>query len=464
MITLKKINEILLLTGLFFFSFNDYEGIPFLGEFKKEAGAIFFFLGFILLLVQSYLTKKISIPFKSPVFKTLLVFIAWCLITTILNIPDVINNYFKHTGGINRFIRQYSSLLISTVIFFLFYWNVLIKMTTKDILYKIRKTFFLSLIVASVYGFLETGVVFFGMHFLTPILKLFDYFPFLEVVLDPSGGGRISSICYEPPFLAIYLISIAGWMFSYILTEKGILKFIPTIAVVLLTFFSGSRTGLLVVFFQLFIFLTILYKDKKYRQYITYGFFSLSVLFSIVLIFNGNKIIKAVSEKAESLNFNHNLTKSISNQSRFGMQYSDLQVFKENPLLGVGFGQQTYSARFHYPGWATKNNYEFKLYYNNSSEPSFPPAYNLYTRLLAETGLIGVSLFLMIIYLTISKTKNMIMSIKNEVQILSYILLISFVGLFINWLQIDSFRMYCVWLCIAILIRLKLEEETSQHE
>ena len=38
MITLKKINEILLLTGLFFFSFNDFEGIPVLGEFKKEAG------------------------------------------------------------------------------------------------------------------------------------------------------------------------------------------------------------------------------------------------------------------------------------------------------------------------------------------------------------------------------------------------------------------------------------------
>lgn len=461
-ITLKKINEYLLLTGLFFFSFNDYEGIPILGEFKKEAGAIFFLLGFIMLMVESYFTKKISIPYKSPIFKTLLIFIVWCFITTFLNLPSVSNNYFKHTSGINRFIRQYFSLIISTIIFFLFYWNVLIKMTTRDILFKIRKAFFLSLIVASIYGFLETGVVYFGIHFLTPILKLFDYFPFLEVVLDPGGTGRISSICYEPPFLAIYLISIAGWMFSYILTEKGILKFIPTIVVLLLTFFSGSRTGLLVVFFQFFIFLTILYKYKKYRKYIGFASISLSVLFSIVLIINGEKIIKAISEKAESLNFSHNLTKSISNQSRFGMQYATLQVFKENPIIGVGFGQQTYSARLHYPGWATRDNYEFKLYYNNPSEPSFPPAYNLYTRLLAETGLIGILILFLILFLILSQTRSLIKKTIDEEQILSYILLISFSGLFINWLQIDTLRMYCVWLCIAILI--KLQRQKAKNE
>lgn len=451
-ITLSKFIQILFFIGLFFFSFNDYEGIPVLGEFKKEAGAIFFFLGFLFIIAQSIIGNKISIPYNNTIFKALILFIVWCLITTILNLPGVINNYFKHTGGLSRFIRQYSSLLISTIIFFLLYWNVLIKMNTKDILFKIRKVFFLSLIVASVYGILETGVVIFGMHFLIPVLKLFDYFPFLEVFID--SGGRISSICYEPPFLAIYLISIAGWMFSYILTEKGVLKFIPTLIVLLLTFFSGSRTGLLVVFFQFFIFLTILYKNKKYRRYMAYTSVSISILFSIVLIINGPKIVKAVSEKVESLNFRHNLTKNVSNQSRFGMQYAALQVFKENPFVGVGFGQQTYSAKFHYPQWATSKNYEFKLYYNNSSEPTFPPGYNLYTRLLAETGLIGIFIFIFIIYLVISKTRKMIKQSNNEEQILSYILLISFTGLVINWLQFDSFRMYCFWLCMAILIRI----------
>ena len=31
-------------------------------------------------------------------------------------------------------------------------------------------------------------------------------------------------------------------------------------------------------------------------------------------------------------------------------------------------------------------------------------------------------------------------------------LLVSFIGFFINWLQIDSFRIYGIWICFAILI------------
>ena len=129
-------------------------------------------------------------------------------------------------------------------------------------------------------------------------------------------------------------------------------------------------------------------------------------------------------------------------------------IVKENPIIGVGFGQQTYHARFHYPGWATRDNYEFDLFYKNSSEPSFPPSYNIYTRILAETGIVGFLIILIIIYLTIKTTKTLVRNSTDEKQILSYVLLISFSGLFVNWMQIDTFRMYGIWISLAILIRL----------
>src|SRR5690606_24301442 len=113
-----------------------------------------------------------------------------------------------------------------------------------------------SLIVASVYGFLETLIVYFKIDSVRPFLDLFNYFPFLTVKVF---GDRISSITQESPYLAIYLITIAGWMFSYILTSKGIKKFIPTFLILLLTFFSGSRTGLVVISAQLMVFLFILF-------------------------------------------------------------------------------------------------------------------------------------------------------------------------------------------------------------
>lgn len=455
---LRKLYTTLFFLGLFFFSFNEYEGLPILGEFKSEAGAVFFLLGFLLLIIESGFTKKITVPLNNPIFQIMLLFLFWCFITTVLNIQTVESNYFKHTGGINRFIRQYFALLLSSIIFFLFYYNVLRKMELKDLLFKIRKVFFWSLIVASVYGFLEILVSYFGLGFFYPILKLFDYFPFLEVLIHDKG--RISSIAYEPPFFAIYLITIAGWMFSYILTEKKSWKFLPTILILVLTFFSGSRTGLMVVLFQLIIFVTIVYKDRKIRSYFVKSFYGFLILFSILLIFNGEKTVNAISEKVVSLNFIGNLKSNKSNQSRFGLQYASLQVFKENPIIGVGFGQQTYHSRTHYPTWATKNNYEFDLMYKNKNVKSFPPGYNLYTRLLAETGIIGFLILLVLIYYSIKQTKTFIKNSTGEKQTLSYILLISLSGLFINWLQIDTFRIYGIWLSLAILMRLSQEKIT----
>jgi len=158
------------------------------------------------------------------------------------------------------------------------------------------------------------------------------------------------------------------------------------------------------------------------------------------------------------------LTKTISNQSRFGIQYASIQVFKENPIIGVGFGQQAYHNRTHYPGWATKNNYEFELLYKNKKEKTFPPGYNLYTRLLAETGLIGFILFMMLMYYSLKETWNIIKKTQNEEKILAIIILITLVGLYVNWLQIDTFRMYGVWLSLAILIQFKSKLKTLKNE
>lgn len=459
---LQKIYKIFFFLGLFFFPFNGYEGISGLGEFKSESGAIFLFIGFLFLIINSIFAKRIIIPYKSLIFQLIILFVIWCLITTLFNFNTVISNYFKQTSGINRFVRQYMALLLSCFVFFILYVNVLAKMELKEILFKIRRVFLFSLIIAFIYGFLEVLVTTYSFSFAYSIIEIFNYFPFLESNFYP--GGRIASISYEPPFLAIYLITISGWMFSYILTSKSPLKFLPTIAILILTYFSGSRTGLVVIFIQLIIFSVFLYKDQRFKKYITNFFVGFVLIFSVLLVLNGEKVIKSVAEKMDSLDFKKNLTKNVSNQSRFGMQYAAIQVFLENPIIGVGFGQQTYHNRTHYPTWATRNNYEFELYYKNKKERAFPPGYNIYTRLLAETGLVGITLFLMILFFSINEIRRLMKTARDEEKILLMILLISLIGLYINWFQIDTFRMYGIWLGLAILIRMRNKSILTENE
>ena len=193
---------------------------------------------------------------------------------------------------------------------------------------------------------------------------------------------------------------------------------------------------------------------KKVLIIVTIGLISL--LSILAVLSKDNKAIKDISKKIESLDFVGNLTKNVSNQSRFGIQYSSIQVFKSNPIVGVGFGQQSFTGRHLYPSWATKNNWEFEQIYQNSKERSFPPGYNLYTRLLAETGIIGFFIFLFLIYTTFKQTKRLIRGDDYETKTVGVILLITFIGLYINWLQIDTFRVYVFWLSLCILMKLSI--------
>ena len=86
----------------------------------------------------------------------------------------------------------------------------------------------------------------------------------------------------------------------------------------------------------------------------------------------------------------------------------------------------------------------------------------MYTRLLAETGLIGFLLFLTLLGSLIYQSAKWVRSKKNEEKTLSIELLISFTGFFINWLQFDSFRVFGFWICFAIF--LKLLQQNKSYE
>ncbi|RRO22291.1 O-antigen ligase family protein [Flavobacteriaceae bacterium 14752] len=278
---------------------------------------------------------------------------------------------------------------------------------------------------------------------------MFDYFPFTESWLD-YRNGRLSSVSYAPPVFGMYLMTIAGWMFSYILTHKGLKSVIPTILVVVFVFLSGSRSALFVVIVQLLVFLFYLIKKRKYHSNLIKIAVIAFILSTPFLILKGKVFGEYVYDKVTSFDLDDG-THSISNKSRLGMIYTSGLVFLENPIKGVGFGQVAYEARSLYPAWATKNNWEFEHNYLDNSSKVFPPSYNIYTRLLAETGIIGFSLFTLFIIILIYVCYKKV-GLKNEETIFYLTLLVSFTGYAFNWLQVDTFRVFGFWICLALLI------------
>lgn len=447
---LKKTYELLFMIGIFLIPFNSFSyRIPAMGEFSRESAIIFLLLGVVCLFIHAVVTGKFYYPKSSFLLKILITFLAWCIIATLLNLSYLFEGVYKTIFGYERFLRQFLSLLLSVVLF-IFYYNVLHHKTDKEILNYIRKIFLASFIIVSLYGVLEIAIVFFNASFLNPVVNLFDLLPFVDVWID-IYNYRASSITFEPPALAIYLMTVAGWMFSYILTHKKWWKWLPAIMVIILAYYSKSRTAQAIILMQVAVFAFFYIKHFKIPFKTTFRVASLGVVAMFIAFLSFSSLRTSLKESIDGFNFKKNLASNVSNQSRLGIQVAAFEVFKGHPVYGVGYGQAAYHMRPYYPDWATRNNYEFRIMYLNQKLLAFPPIYNWYTRLLAETGIIGLLIFLAF---TVSLFYILIKSyIKNENEnLLEIVLFISFVGYFINWLQVDTPRVFGFWICLAIMM------------
>ena len=442
-LTINNIILPFLLLGIFFIPFNSWSGIGFLGEYYRDSCFLFFSFAFVLTLFK----RKIQIPLNNLIFQFLILFILWALLATILNANNISEYYFKQTSGIGRFINQFGSLIIAAIIIPLTFYNGFKKININKVFRLIRRAILASLIIALIYSVIEILIVKMNMLYLKkPLLNLFDYFPFTEAKTD-MRLQRISSVTFEPPALGTYLLSIAGWMFSYILTEKKLLKYFPTLIVLFLGFMSGSRAAFFAIIIQFIVAVLFFVKHKNLTNNIYKIVLGTSVISILILGYFNKPIIEYINKEINSFKLDDSIH-SLSNKSRFGIQQAMFRVFKENPISGTGYGLQAFESRKKYPSWAKRNNWEFRLKYLNQNDKRFPPGYNMYLRILSETGLVGLLFFGLILLQIFLWSYN---NLKSENAIIAFIILISMIGFSLNWLKMDSFRIYFFWLCLALI-------------
>tara|TARA_B100001287_G_scaffold62496_3_gene50620 strand:- start:1188 stop:2561 length:1374 start_codon:yes stop_codon:yes gene_type:complete len=453
-LTIKNIILPTLLLGIFFIPFNSWSGIGFLGEYYRDSCFLFFSFALILILFK----RRIQLPLKNLIFQFLILFIIWSFIASLLNSHNILDYYFKQTNGISRFVNQFGSLIIASLILPLTFYNGFEKFNLKKAFKLIRRVVLASLIVVLIYSIIEILIVKLNMVSLKkPLLNLFDYFPFTEAKTD-MRLKRISSVTFEPPALGTYLLSIAGWMFSYILTEKKNFKYIPAGIVLFLGFMSGSRAAFFAIIIQSIVAALIFLKNKNVTKNLNRIIIGLTTASVLSVAYFNKPILDYLKKEINSFKLNDS-AHSLSNKSRFGIQQAMFYVFLENPISGTGYGQQAFESRKKYPTWAKKNNWEFRLKYLNQNDKRFPPGYNMYLRILSETGVIGFLFFGLILLQIFLWCFN---NLKSENSIIAFIILVSMIGFSLNWLKMDSFRIYFFWLCVALIWVIE-QRKTTQN-
>jgi len=441
-LSITHIASTLIFLGIFFIPFNSWEGVGFLGEFYRDSCFLFFSIAFMFLVFK----RKIKIPYQNIIFQFLILLIIWSLVATILNSSNILEYFFKKTTGVERFINQYGALIICTILLPITFYNAFFTLDINKLFFRIRKILLASLTIVLAYAFIEVLIVKFGMVDLKiKVLNIFDYFPFTEAKIDPRSS-RISSVSFEAPALGTYLLSISGWMFSYIITSNSKWKYIPTIIVVVLAFLSGSRAAFFITIIQALIFIAILLRNTRHSKTFLKTSFSFMVVSFVLFGVYSKEITGYVKNEIQSFKLDDKQHAN-SNKSRFGIQQAMLKVFLENPVAGTGYGLQAFESKKYYPVWAKRNNWEFRVMYLNQNDERFPPGYNIYLRFLSETGLVGFLIFCGLLIQVFLWCYNNF----NKHNLYSIVILISMIGFSMNWLKMDSLRIYAFWLCLALI-------------
>ena len=428
------------------------------GEFSAKAS---FYTLFICLVYSVWLKRhslrQYHLYWKELLYIVLLGFsIAVSLVHGLINFPyyDLVpgTNYMNHKLEaiiqfiFNETVSEYTLSVIHfcfrvlknslTQLIFTFGFSYLIfywyKNRSETILKIVSKGSLISATLVVIFGVIE--LFYFGkqqwaLSLLTYIRPIVHAIEINNTWWPPLFWPELQfrSLFPEPSFLGIYAVITIPFIWNIIFTSKNKklvgLSFIILLLLEMITLLANSRTA--TVFFIidhiLLVFaLCIQFRNKKFIIH--------TVLVTLIglLAFVGNIVytsnvlyvqdastksttsttIKNISTQQvanEITSYGENNITSLSkkggrsNNQRYGVMKADLNIFKENPLLGIGQGLRTPYVLNHLDE-DTLNGAEVKMWIENIKNKGLInisiPMLGEYTSRLSETGIISFVLFM----------------------------------------------------------------------
>ena len=267
--------------------------------------------------------------------------------------------------------------------------------------------------------------------------------------------NRISGMFGDEYVLGSYLVKIFPlYLFLNYYTNKlsfSITKetLFFTLIVFLAIFISGERTSLLLICTMMFL-LFMLINNKPFNDYLKYFFYISFISVIIITIFSKDlreRYVYLTVGQILSFNIGNLKQDDIKNQNLLHLKVS-YKMFKDKPLNGYGnkmFGHKC-----------------FKDYFVDDGRCSTHPN-NILAQVLVETGLIGFTLYVLLLFFIIMEIISSKKRSKNAHLILLIAILINFSptfpsgNFFNNWVNI------LYYLPISFYIALKNDLFISNH-
>ena len=369
-----------------------------------------------------------------------------------------------------RNIRAWATVIIGVSFFVTALW---MNWNENDLKYSVRW-----LLAGLVLDIAWSGVQ--ALAFYTPLLQkvTVTHWQLTFSMRELVKTNRVSGLAYEPAWLAGQIATVyLPWLFAAVLTKTHFTRF--KWLEVLLLGLSGllllmtySRGGLVTALGAAVLTFLLVGGDSMRAgwRWFTFGFkkvkrtarnwlFAMSLRFGIILLivaiiasaflFLGQKgyFARLWNTQAESL------TEFIIENSagaRAAYNWAAMGVYGKNPWLGVGLGASGLYIYANLPKWAMTTVPEIARQLSPSNR-LYPNPKNMYVRILAESGLLGFSLFLALLFGFLGDALSFLRK-PGLLRFLGIAGLCSWLAITLYNFTQDSFATPNIWVNLGILV------------
>jgi len=449
--TSNRILLLLISIATFFTPLNGLPYIWFLGEFSYEAAFYPMVIAVAIFGILTIVKKdRIVAPRHKP-YKLLTLFLFWVITSGILNFPAILMNFTKGRSGVEKFSLQFILLLFMFITSLITY-TALRSVRRSNILFIFRRWVLFSFLFAGIYSLtieipakLGQGWAISSLQFLSPILYNSG---------DILYTHRLRSLSSEASMFGVYLAFVSPWLLSYYYSLRKAYRTIHLMLmayVFVLTYLTYSRAAYVIISIEFFVFTLVifLYGTYRHRQLLLVLLFISTFFVGAIII--GTDIGDKIAQVILSL-FRLNAESGLSNIGRGGAQIAAMRMGVDHPLAGVGFGQYGFYLPDYVPVWAWSS-WEINLWSSSSPGTPWAPSLGLWSRILGETGFVGLYLWFAVWATTLSLLwKHYLRSYKTDLQnsILTIALMVSILGLMLSGLVVDTLRSFSYWVTFGV--------------
>ena len=426
--------------------FNDLRPVLPVGELASDA---FIYVFPLLMLYLLRVPGRLEFPIV-PLLLALGLY-AVIVLGIAVNYDEIARAYFKGRSGMGRVITQLMSLSFGLLVALLFY-----NLTRMGYLAAMSRGARIALWLMAGIGALE----FASWHMLPGLTQLYEA---LSAVIHANSGlayaQRLRMSAFEVSWAGVML----SFLFPFVMITLGRSAWragLYTALVLLLVILTQSRTALLVIAAQTLLFVWFALRDRV--DYLLHAATLGFVVLLGLMVSEGpreviwTKVTNVVEYGSLQGREAGDAEENLSNVTRLAGIQAGMEMFREHPLIGIGFGQYG----FNYPGHLRAEDFrswEVRKYVTDA-EADWPPAFSLHVRFLAEIGIIGYALWMLLL------VPPLIRSLRHTDSSIGIgrahlAVAMTLAGWMLLGLSIDTARFFGGWIALGVGLALPARPE-----